>query len=183
MSDFRQRLIELEPLSSARNEALQKEIEAMFEPQMSRWEKMYWGTSVVGFALNAVCSIVIGLFAPAEPTMKTAWLILGIGNAVAAVFVRRRMRKGSMNLQQQFAAGKAAVGVAMFIAVLILINAINRPSLQNLAWGLFGVLGLVLAAAIAIHNRVLAAELSGKEQSLQLQYRLAELAEKLSQQR
>ena len=183
MSEFRQRLLELEPLSSERNEAIQQEIQAMFEPQMSRWEKVYWGASVVGFALNAVCCIVVGLFAPGEPTMKAVWVILGVGNAVAAAFVLRRMRKGRMNLQQQFSAGKAAVGVAMFVAVLILINAINHPSLQNLAWGLFGVLGLVLAAAIAIHNRILAAELNGKEQSLQLQYRLAELAEKLSQPR
>jgi hypothetical protein len=180
MSEFRQRLIEIEPLSTKRNEDLQKEIQAMFEPKMSAWEKFYWSFGVLGCAMNAVGCIAFAVFAPAELAMKAVWGALGVGNAVAAVFVLRRMRKGSMNLQQQFAAGKAAVGVAMFIAVLILINAINNPSLQNLAWGLCGVIGLVLAAAIAIHNRVLSAELNSREQLLQLQYRLAELAEKLS---
>src|ERR1041384_8096451 len=106
MSEFRQRLVEMEPLSSERNEKLQKEIQAMFEPKLSRWEKVYWGASVIGFAANAVCGTAVGLFVPGEVAMKAVWIILGIGNALAAAFVLRRMRKGSMNLQQQFAAGK-----------------------------------------------------------------------------
>ena len=46
---------------------------------------------------------------------------------------------------------------------------------MNPAWGLFGVTWLVLAAAIAVLNRVMAAEIDSREHSLRLEYRLAEL--------
>jgi phosphatidylglycerophosphate synthase len=108
------------------------------------------------------------------------WGIFGVINALVAAFILYRMRKGSMNLQEQFALGKAAVGVTLGIAILILMNALWHPTLENLAWGLFGVTGLVLAATIAIHNRVMAAELDSREHTLQLEYRLAELLDKLS---
>jgi hypothetical protein len=66
---------------------------------------------------------------------------------------------------------------------LILINAIARPSLENLAWGLVGLTSLVLMAMIALHNQVLSTELNTRERSLQLEYRLAELVEKLGEPR
>jgi hypothetical protein len=179
MSELRERLIALEPLIETRNEKLQQEIEAMFEPKMSRFEKLYWGFSVAGFAVSGLCTLAVAAFVPAELSLRLVWGLLGLGNVVAAVFVFAGLRRGSINLKQQFAAGKASVGVAMLIAVLLLMNAIAWPSLVNLAWGLFGVLGLVLAAAIALHNRVMAAELDSRERLLKLEYRLADLIEKL----
>jgi hypothetical protein len=183
MSELRNKLLEIEPLSIERNEKLQQEIRAMFEPKMSRWERWYWGASLAGSLIGAVSGGIIACFVPAGASVRTIWGVFGLINAFMAVFVLRGMRKGSMNLREQFALGKASVGVTLLIATLILINAIWRPSLENLAWGLFGVTWLVLAAAIAILNRVMEAELNSRERSLQLQYRFAELLEKLGNQR
>jgi hypothetical protein len=119
------------------------------------------------------------LLAPVTPAVRATWGFFGVCNALVAAFVGRGMMKGSLNLKQQFAFGKISVGVTLFITILILMNAIAYPSLENLAWGLFGVTFLVLAAAIAVHNRVLAAEMNSRENALQLEYRLAELVEKL----
>jgi len=183
MNKLRERLLEIEPLSASRNEKLQQEIQAMFEPKMSRWEMWYWGASLAGSVVGAVSGVFIACFVPAEASVRTIWGVFGVINAMMAVFVLRGMRKGSMNLREQFALGKASVGVTLLIASLILINAIWRPSLENLAWGLFGVTWLVLAAAIAILNRVMAAAIDGREHSLRLEYRLAELMEKLGERR
>jgi hypothetical protein len=181
MSELRKQLIEIEPLSVQRNEKLDQEIRAMLEPKMSRWEKVYWGASAAGSLFFVICAIPIVFFAPVTAKMRMIWGFFGVVNALAAVFLLWRIGKGSMNLKQQFKAGKASVGVAMLITVLLLINAIGNPTLENLAWGLFGVTGLVLAASIAVHNQVLSAELNSREQSLKLEYRLADLAEKLGQ--
>jgi hypothetical protein len=181
MSELRNRLFEVEPLRAERNQKLKQEIRAMLEPKMSRWEKMYWGFSAVGSLVFAISALPMVFLAPVSPTMRMTWGILGVLNAAVAAFLIWRIWKGSMNLGQQFAAGKASVGIAMLITVLLLINAIAYPTLENLAWGMVGITGLVLAASIAVHNQVLASELNSREQTLKLEYRLAELAEKLAQ--
>lgn len=183
MSELRDKLLEIEPLSVDRNENLKQEIQAMFETKMSQWEKWYWGMGAAGSVFYVACAIVIVCFAPVGAGERMIWAASGAANALVAAFLFWRLRKGSMDLRQQFALGKAAVGVMLAITMLILIYAIGHPTLENLAWGLVGVTAFVLAAAIAIHNRVLAAELSSRERSLQLEYRLAELLEKLGERR
>ena len=179
MSDLRSELLEIEPLSVERNEKLQEEIRAMFEPKMSRWEKWYWGASAAGSVVFAVCAVVVVCFAPVAPAERSIWGAVGAFNALVAAFVLWRLRKGSMNLRQQFEIGKWSVGVTLGVTLLILMNAIWHPTLENLAWGLVGITCLLLAAAIAVLNRVLAAELSSREHSLQLEFRLAEVLERL----
>ena len=50
MSEFRKRLIDLEPMSEERNQKLREEIKIMFEPKLTRFEMVYWGLSVAGEA-------------------------------------------------------------------------------------------------------------------------------------
>ena len=183
MSEFRKRLIDLEPMNEERNEKLRQEIKTMFEPKLSRFEMVYWGMSVAGSTFFAFCALVIVLFAPVETPVRALWGSLGALNALAAVFILLALRKRSINLRHQFALGKALVGVTLLITILILMNAIARPSLENLAWGLVGLTSLVLMAMIALHNQVLSTELNTRERSLQLEYRLAELVEKLGEPR
>jgi hypothetical protein len=181
MSELRNRLVEIEPLSAERNEKLQREIQAMFEPKMSRWDKMYWGASAAGSLLFAVVAIPMVFVAPVSPVERKLWAIFGVLNAIVGVFLVWRVWKGSMHFGQQFAGSKWAPGVAMLIAVLLLINAVNNPTIENVAWELFGVMFLVLTLSIAVLNQVLSAELNSREQALKLEYRLAELAEKIGQ--
>jgi hypothetical protein len=183
MSEFRQRLVDLESMNPDRNEKLLQEIKNMFEPRLSRFEMVYWGLSVAGSAFFAVCALVIVLLAPVETSVRALWGFLGALNALAAIFIFFGLRKRSINLRQQFAMGKALVGVTLLVTILILMNAIARPSLENLAWGLVGLTSLVLMAMIALHNQVLSSELNTRERSLQLEYRLAELMEKMGQRR
>jgi hypothetical protein len=138
---------------------------------------------VAGSAFFALCAMIIALFAPVEMPVRALWGSLGALNALVAVFVVLAMRKRSINLRHQFALGKAFVGITLLITILILMNAIAWPSLQNLAWGLVGLTSLVLIAMIALHNQVLSTELNTRERSLQLEYRLAELIEKLGEPR
>lgn len=183
MSEFRKRLIDLEPMSEERNEKLRQEIKTMFEPKLTRFEMIYWGLSVAGSAVFALCALIIVLFAPVETPVRALWGSLGVLNALVAVFILLGLRKRSIVLRHQFALGKAFVGLTLLITILILMNAIARPSLENLAWGLVGLTGLVLIAMIALHNQVLSSELNTRVRSLQLEYRLADLIEKLSEPR
>jgi hypothetical protein len=183
MSELRQRLIDLEPMSEERNQKLRQEIKIMFEPKLSRFEMVYWGLSVAGSTVFALGALIIVLFAPVETPVRVLWGSLGAFNALVAVFIFLGLRNRSINLRHQFALGKAFVGITMLITILLLMNAIAWPSLTNLAWGLVGLTGLVLIAMIALHNQVLSSELNTRERSLQLEYRLAELVEKLSQSR
>jgi len=153
----------------------------MLEPKMSRWEKVYWGFAAAGMLMFAICAVPMVFFVPMAANARMTWGIYGVLNAVGAAFLLWRLRKGSMNLGQQIKAGGAAVAVANLIAVLLLIYAIANPTLENLAWGMMGITGLVLAATIAVHNQVVASQLNSREQTLKLEYRLAELIEKIGQ--
>jgi hypothetical protein len=181
MSELRDRLIEVEPLGAERNQKLEQEIRAMLEPKMSRWQRVYWGASAAGGLMFAVCAVPMVLFVPMSTSARMIWGIGGVLNALVAVFLLWRIWKGSMNLEQQFAGGKASFGVAMLITNLLLINTIAQPTLENLAWYMFGITLLVLTATIAVTNQVVAAQNYSREQTLKLEYRLAELVEKLAQ--
>jgi hypothetical protein len=181
MSELRDRLIEIEPLGAERNQKLEQEIRAMLEPKMSRWMKVYWGASAAGSLIFAVCAVPMLFFVPMTTNARLIWGIFGVLNALVGAFLLWRIWKGSMNIGQQFAGGKASFGVAMLISVLLLINTVAQPTLENLAWDIFGVTFLVLTATIAITNQVVAAQNYSREQTLKLEYRLAELMEKLTQ--
>ena len=155
----------------------------MFEPKLSRFEMVYWGLSVAGSTVFALGALVIVLFAPVETPVRALWGSLGAFNALVAIFILLALRKRRVILRHQFALGKALVGVTLLITMLILMNAIAWPSFVNLAWGLVGLTSFVLMAMIALHNQVLSTELNTRERSLQLEYRLAELVEKLGEPR
>jgi hypothetical protein len=166
-------------MSEQRNQKLRQEIKIMFEPKLTRFEMVYWGLSVAGSTFFALCALIIAVFAPVEMSVRALWGGLGALNVLVAAFIVLALRKRSINLRHQFALGKALVGVTLLVTMLMLVNAIARPSLENLAWGLVGLTGFVLIAMIALHNQVLSSELNTRERSLQLEYRLAELLEKL----
>src|SRR4051812_34774046 len=96
MSEFRQRLIDLEPMSELRNEKLRQEIKTMIEPKLTRFEMLYWGLSAAGSAFFAFCALVIVLFAPVETPVRALWGSLGALNALVAVFILLAMRKRSI---------------------------------------------------------------------------------------
>src|SRR6476661_6672205 len=106
MSELRNRLVEIEPLSAERNEKLQREIQAMFEPKMSRWDKMYWEASAAGSLLFAVVAIPMVFVAPVSPVERKLWAIFGVLNAMVGVFLVWRVWKGSMHFGQQVAGSK-----------------------------------------------------------------------------
>src|SRR5215203_2283202 len=108
MSELRNKLLDVEPLSVERNEKLEQEIRAMFETKMSTWEKWYYGASAAGSMIFATVAIAVVGFAPVAPTEWMIYGVFGVINALVAAFVFWRMRKGSMNLREQFALGKAS---------------------------------------------------------------------------
>jgi hypothetical protein len=177
--ELRDKLVNLEPLHAARQTQFQHEVEAMFDPKMSVRERWYWIASVTGSVLFVVMAIWQVLFVPMAMVPKLIWLVFGILNVGMIVFVARSLGRGSMNVRHQFALGKISVGVTLLIVLSVIANAVAHPSSENLAWALFAVTWLILATSILVHNRIIASDLNHKEQSLRLEYRLAELAERL----
>ncbi|HEX8522742.1 MAG TPA: hypothetical protein VF669_10835 [Tepidisphaeraceae bacterium] len=177
--DLREKLVNLEPLGAAREAKLVKELEAMVEPQLSAREKWYWWASVAGSSAFVVMAALQLLLLKLDPLQKMIWSVFGIANVGMIVFLVRNLKRGRINVRHQFALGKVSVGVTLIIVMAVMAHAIARPSMESLAWALFAITWLMLSIGIALLNRVVAAEMNQKEQALRLEYRLAELSEKL----
>ena len=182
MSDLRERLIEIEPLSIRRQEQFEKEVQAMFEQKLNKPQKAYWTASVIGSAIFIASATIGAVFAPTS-TQRLIWGLSGLAYLFAFIFEMRVISRGSVNFRSQMALSKALPGIVLLVVMALIVNGVAYPSIENLVWMLGGIAWLIMVVAINLYNRIMLAEINQKEQSLKLEYRLAELSEKLASRR
>ena len=177
-NDLRNELLNIEPLSVQRQELLQAEVRNMFEPTMSKGERMYTIASVLGAVGFAVVAAIVIVMGKAEPMQKTMWGVFGAISLGGAALWIRSLARSKVEIRRLVALSKIAPAAALVICLLLIINAVGNPGSESLAWAIFGVTFLILTVAIVLHNRIIVAELNQREQMLRIEYRIAEMNEK-----
>jgi hypothetical protein len=178
--DLGARLLEVEPVNVDRRRVLEQEIANMFEEKLTRGGKVYWWMSLVGAAMFVVfgsVALLAGRRAGVDGYARVVWWVYTVANAGFVVLAGYVLRKGKVDVRMLFRLGKYSPGVAMLITVVLFMKAVAAPSVEGVLWVLFGVLCVVLALGIMLHNRVMAAELAQREQMLKLELRVVEWME------
>jgi hypothetical protein len=178
---FRDRLLKMEQASPALKEQYTKEIQAMLEKQLTGIRRWAWLASGL---LGIVFTLLFGTLAIVIPAEFPWWgrlgfaagALFGIGWLVLGIKVFRR---GSENLKLDSAAVGMGWGLTLFMVTVAMVWAPDnlagvRSILIGLVFVVFSVVGL-------LQHWIEKSELKTHEKLLQIEYRLAELAEIVEQ--
>jgi hypothetical protein len=175
---FRDRLIEHEPVTPALRERYEKEVQAMFQKQLTRAQRVSWAVMTVASVVLGVLFAVAAVAAPSEFPVYgrisfAAGVLFAIGFAVVGFRVSRR---GAMDLKTEGAAYSGlAWGLPVVLLTLYMVYAPN--DLVGLRMIVCGVVFLIMGAVFLLRQVVEQSELKTREKLLEIEYRLAELQE------
>lgn len=183
-NEFREKLLHLQEMSPLLREAYRREVDAMTQPRLTK------RAAAIGMGLLVLllgCTVLIAradLVYHVRGLMLAGHLALAAGFIGASVYIIRDLRK-----QRHSAASvRSVAGVltisAGTITVGALILGLRAPSDPKSVFGAFYVFVFYFACAMwALETRIASAELAAREQSLRIECRLADLAERLAMQR
>jgi len=180
---LRRQLLAAETFTPALRAKYEKEMAAMLTTKLTGWKKAGWFFSMLmGLGFIALFGTV-AVMVPAEfPLLGRIGFILGAVFGLAWVVLSVKvLRKGEFDIRKVgWNVAGLVWGFTVLLITLFLLLAWQAP---ERAFGTqlvtFGTVFLIMAATFLVVARVERAELNTREKLLEIEYRLAELAEQL----
>jgi len=179
---FSDKLLEIEKTNDSYKEKYDKEIKEMFEKKLTGLQK--WG-QVLGLAMGLGFFFLFGTLAIIVPKEFPLWgraiwilgAVFGLLSAVLSVCV---LKKGTINLKtDDMAAAGLGWAFIVIVATLVLVFSGKLPEPITGVRMLVSILIFeVMAAAGLLKAIIQRSEVNTREKLLEIEYRLAELAEK-----
>jgi len=178
--EFRQQLLGVEKMSLPLRKAYQRELDAMLHPPLTA------KTSAPGIVLLALligCTILIvraDFFHHVGSLLLVAHVVLAAAFVWCSGLIVSDLRKWKHSPKSASAVANALTLAAGIITVVALIRGLRTPSDPKSLFGAFYVFVFYFACAVwSLERRIAAAELLSREQSLRIECRLADLADRL----
>lgn len=177
---FREELLAAEPITPALQERYHEELQAMLSKQLHGMRRWIWvGVSITGLGFAALFG-TLAVVLPAEfpwsgRLIFAAGAFFGIGWGLLGLKVSWR---GSLDLRSDT---WAANGMAWALPVLVVTVAmVSAPdNVVGLRMILCALVFLVMGAAFLMRHVVEQSELKTREKLLEIEYRLAELTDRM----
>jgi hypothetical protein len=179
--EFRQQLLGVEKVSLPLREAYQKELSTMLDPPLTA------RAGTIGIVLLAMLLACVILIVRADFIYHVGsfWLVGHVALAAAFLWcsglIVRDLRKRRQSPKSTSAIANALTFAAAIITVAALMRGLRTPSDPKSLFSAFYVFVFYFACAIwSLERRIATAELSAREQSLRIECRLADLADRLT---
>lgn len=179
-NQFREKLLNAQGMSPALRDAYRQELDAMLRPGLTK------RAATIGIILLVLLLGCTALIARADIVYHVRGLMLAGHIALAAGFVGaslyilrdlRKLRQSPASIRSISGILTAAAGTITVAALLI---GLRAPSDPKSLFSAFYVFVFYFACAVwGLESRIASAELAAREQSLRIEYRLADLAERL----
>jgi hypothetical protein len=180
---LRDKLLDMQETSNGYKEKYEKEVKAMFEKKLTGLTRTW---AIVGLIMGLGFFILFGSLAVIVPREFPLWgrfiwalgAVFGLGFAGLETWV---LKKGAVNLKTDNMA-MAGLGWAfvVIVASIILVFSARFPDPMKGVRALIAVLiFLVLAAVGLLKAFIQRSEVNTREKLLEIEYRIAELAEKV----
>jgi hypothetical protein len=175
-----QRLFESEELNPVLKESYQQELNSMLEPKLTTRTALP-GTVLLVILLIGIAAIVRNLFVfEAEPHVIVLWLVMGGASIWVAYLILRDLVRKRHSPKSAYSISQAFFAAGGLMTVAALIAGMSEPANPVSTFSaLFAFVFFFTCAEWVTNNRIAAAELAAREQMLRIEYRLADLAEKL----
>ncbi|MHC4618709.1 MAG: hypothetical protein ACYTEQ_13265 [Planctomycetota bacterium] len=180
---FRDKLLDMEKPNAGYKEKYEKEVSAMVEKKLTGWTRL---AHIAGLIMGLGFAGLFGTLAVIVPREFPLWgrLIWALGAVFGLIIVVCEgwtLKKGTVNLKKD---EMGSAGLAWcFVVILGSIILAFSQSLPNPLTGirmLVSVLFFLVVAALAMTRAfVRCSEVNTREKLLEIEYRLAELAEKI----
>jgi len=180
---FRDELVDMEKADTSCKEKYEKEMKEMFEKKLTRWEKLLW---IVGLGMGLGFFVLFGTLAIIVPKEFPLWgrfiwifgAVFGLVFAALSVWI---LKKGTVNLKtDDMAAAGLGWAFIVIIASIVLVHSGDLPEPITGVRMLVSILIFeVMAAAMLLKAIIQRSELNTREKLLEIEYHLAELAEKV----
>jgi hypothetical protein len=179
--DFLKNLLNSEQLSPAMRASYKAELDAMTSQPMT--PRRAW-TGVALLTVLVTCAIGISrnifVYEP-EPLTLVSWCVLAVGFSWVSFLIIRDLVRQKHSPKAASAIGQILMLSAGIVTVVALLIGLNKPGDPASMFNAFFVFVWYFACVtLALDNRIAASELAAKEQMLRIEYRLADLAERLA---
>jgi Kef-type K+ transport system membrane component KefB len=175
-----ERLFESEKLNPVLKASYQDELSSMLEPKLTRRKAM---PGIVLLVVLVACTIAIVrnmvVYDP-EPLILLAWGVLVAAFSWVSYLIVRDLKRRKHSPKATMSIGHILMTSAAAITVITLLIGLNAPDDPSSTFNAFFMFVWYFACfSLALENRIAAAELAAREQMLRIEYRLADLAERL----
>jgi cation transport ATPase len=179
-SEFREKLFSAQPMSPALRASYEEELERMTNPKLTTH-------SVVIGVILLVILLAFGV-GNVRSMLVYKWDLLSLGGAViltAALFysaylIIRSLWEGKRSPKAENSIAQSLTGAAGCITVVALLIGLQKPSDPASTFNALYVFTFYVAClAWSLERRIANAELAAREQSLRIEFRLADIAERL----
>ncbi len=167
-------------MSPSLRDAYQKEVDTLLRPPMTKRSGLLGSVLAVGLLVTTALIVRADLVYHVRGLMLAGHAALAAGFLAASFLIIRDLRKWKHSRRSVFSIASLLTAAAGTITVVALILGLSAPSDPKSLFGAFYVFVFYFACAIwAVESRIAAAELTAREQSLRIECRLADLAERL----
>ncbi|MGD9496273.1 MAG: hypothetical protein AB7Y46_08180 [Armatimonadota bacterium] len=179
---FRDELIAADSVASDHRERYERAVQEMLHRQLSVAHKV---GHVVGAVISAGLAVTFAVVAATGSELPVlARVAFGVGTVFSAgwaVLMVRIIVRGKVDLRgdANTMTGMTWGFVVILMTLLLLLTGEVRDGIQSLHMLVSGLVFLVMGAAFLITNRVDQAELKTRGKLLEIEYRLAQLSERL----
>jgi len=179
-ADYIQRLLDAEEISPTLRSSYQSELDAMIAPALTPSKAAAGVTALVILLVAAVALLRNLLVVEAEPLVKVGWLALLVGFGGAAYLFARDLWLKKHTKKSQFAISQLICSAAGMLTVVVMLQGMSAPDDPASTFHvLFALVFYIACLFWNLDSRIGAAELAAREQMLRIEYRLANLAERL----
>lgn len=180
--EFRERLFDAQGMTPELREAYRKELDEIVYQAHTARSRIGAVTFLVICLVIVVGEIRAVIVYPGGPRFWIAAGTMLVACAVTAVWITRDLWRGRSVRKESFKVADLFYGAAGLLTVVQCFRGFRAPSDPASMFGVFVMFVFLFVCAVwGLGNRISAAELSAREQSLRLECRLADLADSLPQ--
>jgi hypothetical protein len=179
-NEFRNQLLQAEEMNPVLRDAFHEELSKALSHTLT--PRSRFAMTVLSFVLVVFMGVGLRamIFYDRGPTLLAVWLTFTTSCGLCNLWIAQTLWRGTFAWKSFFSIAELFTVFATIIAVLTLAVGAREPSNPASTFGvLYALVLLIVCVAWSLHARISAAELASREQMLRMEYRLADLAERL----
>lgn len=185
-SDFRDRLLNAEPLDSQRQHQFEQQVRDLVDPRIRGRAWLYWILLLIGTGFSTLfwgrqaAMYMMGQLGQWPLFMKLGTFTCFVLSLLAMMLILYFMIRRRANFRIQLLCSKVMPAGAFLLVVVTFLWSCDDPSKPGATWfGIYTLAAFVFASSITLWNRIVATDRHTQERLLRIEYLLAGFAERL----